>query len=369
MMAGNPAPLTASTQVLRSGLSPIAVAAYPPDRDDDPQRHPAAYTLTELAWTYTLPNPYGGAPITRAAHGWLAVPNGLQAGDTQAAVLALNGHGGSAYACMDGGNATFWYGDGFARRGYVVLALDVSHRNDSPFYSDEPNGDDPAHGNGPRPSIKAAGFDTDWEEYGERTWDVMQAMDYLLGLPYVDPFRVVLTGISMGGCLAAHAGAIDTRFAVVIPAGHSPDFSVEFWSGTAHPCYQWTRADFREYYDCSDLHALIAPRPLVVETGRQDTVFSIHNPPWSADKQVMRRSLSAYTDAPGSCLHYLHYDVHRFHVGDYAPGAQPAAGFQNGFQSTRLTAPATPGSTAWQTDASTRAGTLFDLLDGFLEEL
>lgn len=47
----------------------------------------------------------------------------------------------------------------------------------------------------------------------------------------------------------------------------------------------------------------------------------------------------------------------------------PPAGFQNGVQATRLTAPAAPGSTAWQTDPSTRAATLFDLLDRFLEEI
>lgn len=365
-LAGDPEPLSTTAQVVRSGVAPIGVPAYPADRDDDPQRHPAAYTLTELTWTHTLPNPYGGAPITRTSHGYLAVPGGLQPGETRPAVLAVNGHGGSAYASVNGADATFWYGDGFARRGYVVLAVDMSHRNDSTIYSDVPGGDDPAHGNGPHPSIKAPGFDTDWEEDGERAWDAMRGLDHLLALPYVDPARVVVTGISMGGEVTTYVGALDQRPAVVVPAGYSPDMSVLLGHGN-HPCWRWAWADVREYIDVSDLHALIAPRPLVVLTGRTDTTFSSLAPPFASDKQVMRRSAAAYVDAPGACLHFLHYDVHRYHVGDFAPGRQPPAGFQNGVQVARLTAPTAPGSTAWQTDGSTQTETLFDLLEGFLE--
>jgi len=63
--------------------------------------------------------------------------------------------------------------------------------------------------------------------------------------------------------------------------------------------------------------------------------------------------------------HYLHYDAHHWHAGDFAPGRAPA-GFQNGFQLSRVTAPASPGSTAWQTDASTTTETLFDLVERLL---
>lgn len=44
------------------------------------------------------------------------------------------------------------------------------------------------------------GFDSsDWEEDGERSWDVMRALDYLLSLKYVDAKCVLITGLSMGG--------------------------------------------------------------------------------------------------------------------------------------------------------------------------
>lgn len=364
-MAGNPAPLSSTVTVIRSGVAPIAVVAYPPDRDDDPTCHSPAYTLTELGFSSTLPNPYGGPAITRSGHGYLAVPNGLQPGEKRPAVLALNGHGGSGWQCMDPNHGIFWYGDGWARRGYVVLAPDVGHRNDSPLYSNEPNGDDPAHGNVAHPSIKAAGFDTDWEEDGERTWDCQRALDYLLSLPYVDPARVIVTGISLGGEMTTYVGALDERVSAVVPAGWSPDLSVLLVLGS-HGCWQWVRADIREYIDNSDLLALVAPRPLIVETGKQDTTFSVFSPPFAGDKQVMRRTASAYADVPKRLLHYLHYDFHVYHVGGYSPGKLPAAGFQNGVQVTRVTAPTAPGSTSWQTDPGTQPPqTLFEVVAGF----
>ena len=359
-MAGNPEPLSVATTVLHGGLSPIT-GANPPDRDDDPDRHPQSYTLTELSWSHTLPNPYGGAPIVRSSHGYLAVPNGLAPGEQRPAVLALNGHGGSGWQCMNPANGIFWYGDGWARRGYVVLAVDIGHRNDSPLYSDVPNGDDPAHGNGPHPSIKAAGFDTDWEEDGERTWDCMRALDYLLSLPYVDPAKVVVTGISLGGEITTYVGAMDERCKVVIPAGWSPDLSTLLVLGS-HGCWRWTHADIREYIDNSDLLALVAPRTLTVMTGRQDTTFSVASPPFMGDKQVIRRTASAYADVAERLSHYLHYDFHVYHVGGYSPGKQPPAGFQNGVQVTRVAAPSSPGSTGWQSDPGTQPETLFDLV-------
>lgn len=51
-----------------------------------------------------------------------------------------------------------------------------------------------AHGNGPHPSIRSSLFgSTDWEEDGERVWDVMRGIDYLLNLPLVDPNRLIVS--------------------------------------------------------------------------------------------------------------------------------------------------------------------------------
>ena len=95
--------------------------------------------------------------------------------------------------------------------------------------------------------------------------------------------------------------------------GFSPDMHVMDLHGN-HLCYLWDHADIHEYLDVSDWESLTAPRPLLVETGRADPTFSSRTPPFPADKQLTRRGRAAYGPDAGKLIHYLHYDVHHFHV-------------------------------------------------------
>jgi dienelactone hydrolase len=90
-----------------------------------------------------------------------------------------------------------------------------------------PWGDDPSHGNGPHASIRPDELESsNWEEHGERVWDAMRALDYLISLPFVDSKNVIVTGLSMGGKIATIVGALDTRVSVVVASGWSPDTGV-----------------------------------------------------------------------------------------------------------------------------------------------
>jgi dienelactone hydrolase len=385
MMADDPSPLSREALVLRANLPPLAASRVPAIRDDDIHRWKADYRLREIQFNYTLPNPYGASPLMRKSHAHLAVPNSKPPGQRRfPAVLALNGHGGSAWKLMNPDDELYWYGDSFARHGYVVLAVDISHRPVSDrggLYQDVPSGDDPAHGNGPHPAIRAPGFDSDWEEDGERVWDVMRGLDYLLSLSEVDPKRILVVGLSMGGEVATLVGALDPRAALTVSAGFSPDLGVIRYHGN-HPCWRWLHADIREYVSTSDLQALIAPRPLVVEAGAKDTTFSSFQPPFASDKQVERRTRAAYGPDVASFLHYLHDDGHRFRVGGpdaLASGvpkaevvfpAKDAGPLQHSVRSPVLFEPESPWSLRWQTDSQTRiaAPTVFDWIDQHLSQ-
>ena len=373
MMADNPQPVSRNVVSLNANLAPIASNQLPPERDDNPAQWPQNYRLTELQFNYTLPNVYSGQAISRQSHGYLAVPTTpAPQGGKYPAVVAVNGHGGSAWKMMNPDDSYFWYGDAFARRGFVVLAVDISHRPVSdrvapymanPLYGDTPNGDDPAHSNNAHPSIKAAGFDSDWEEDGERAWDVMRALDYLLSLANVDSTRVVVTGLSMGGEITTILGGLEPRFSMSVPTGFSPDVGVMIYHGN-HPCWQWLNADVREYVDTSDFYALTAPRPLIVETGKIDFTFSQFPQPFASDKQVLRRSRIAYGGETGNIAHYLHYDQHHYHVGD----VNPTHAAEGSVRIPEVIAPTEPWSFAWQTDARTfgQRATLFDFVAFYL---
>lgn len=364
VMADAPTPLTAAVTAVATDVAPIAEGVAWPARDDDATHYPQHYRLTELRLSYTLPNPYGATPLTREVHAWLARPTTPAPREGYPVAVAVNGHWGSAYQVMTP-NSPYWYGDAFARRGYVVLAVDASHRplaDRSARYTDLTAGDDPAHGNGPHPAIAAPGMDSDWEEDGERAWDAMRALDYALSLPYVDARRVVAVGLSMGAEVASIAGALDTRAAAVVPTGFSPDIAV--FQYRHHPCWDWAHADVGEYVDVSDYHALVAPRALVVETGRADTTYSLFVDPFAADKQVLRRSRAAFAATPERVVHYLHYDGHNFHVG----GLGAAQVLERGVRVPLVVAPRSQWSLDWQGDADTRVAypTLFDSLDALV---
>jgi hypothetical protein len=373
MMADNPSPLAREVTTVRANLAPMLSHKLPPDRDDDPGHWPQNYRVNELRFDYTLPNPYGGPPITRTSHAYLAVPVApLPGGTKYPALLAVNGHGGSALRMLDPDDPHYWYGDSFARQGFVVLALDISHRPvadrkapymSHPLYVSDLQGDDPVSGNGTHASIKAARFDSDWEEDGERIWDAMRALDYLLSLPMVDGRRVVVTGLSMGGQITTMIGGLDQRLAMSIPVAFSADLSVMLHH-LNHPCWQWLNADIREYVDTADFYALTAPRPLIVETGKTDATYSGRPQPFASDKQVLRRSRVAYGGETANLLHYLHYDEHHFHVGD----KNSTRATEKDLRAPEVTEPTGPWALEWQTDGRTYPlnATLFDCIKFFL---
>jgi dienelactone hydrolase len=366
MMGGRPVLRTRSVQVLRSGLAPFQ-GSPPNHRDDDIEHHAQGYRLTELQFDYTLEDPYGGPPVARTSHAYLAVPTSRTPSGKYRAVLAVNGHHGSAHNMMDPHDDLYWYGDAFARRNYIVLAVDISHRppkDSAPLYDDVGDGDDPSHGNHAHPAIKPAesfppGFRTsDWAEDGERAWDAMRALDYLLERPDVDAKHVLVTGMSMGGEITTIVGALDPRLAMSIPAGYSPDLGVVLHHGN-HPCWRWKNADIRAYLDVSDWHALTAPRPLVVLTGRADTTYSSKPHPFAADKQVLRRARVAY-DRIDHVVHYMHYDEHHYHIGDANPHIP-----EHGVRVPVVIEPSSPSSLDWQNDSQTKVEypTLFDCIE------
>lgn len=359
MMGDNPQPVSTRVTVLAAGMAPIAIRTVPPDRDDDLAR-PQAYTLTELQFDHTLADPRGGVPLTRLSHAYLAVPTTPPPVGGYPVVLALNGHWGSARQVMDP-SSYYWYGDGYARRGYLVIAVDVSHRpyaERSALYVDLGAGDDPRSGNGLHPAIASAGFDTEWAEDGERAWDASRALDHVLARPDVNASRVTVTGLSLGGEVATIAGALDPRITTVVAAGFSPDLNV-MASRAPHFCWQWQHADVREYVEVSDYHALIAPRTLVVETGLIDPTYSNFRAPFAADKQVLRRSRAAFGGAAERLVHFVHPGGHSYRVG--APGGDVDVPY--GVSTPTLTAPDAASPLAWQTDTATiqRRPSVFDL--------
>jgi pimeloyl-ACP methyl ester carboxylesterase len=402
------------------------------------------FRIKELWFRYRFANfPYNiNQEIDHLTHAWLAAPSDVPLeltserrseyrGRRYPAVICLNGHGGSGwrtiapywgYGGQIGLDIAYYYGDSFARRGnVVVLAIDMTHRRteESIAYHDQGAGDLPGQGisglqlipisktdsldidnnvyqdlqiidhNETRSSIKPHEYiASDWEQDGERAWDIIQGLNYLLTLPYVDHNCIIVAGLSMGGEMAAKVAALDPRITMVISAGWSPDSGVHhckgFPSSTGEPrnnqsplghwCHAWIYANNLEYVDTSDYHALIAPRPLIVETGNIDTTYtspgSIMRPYYfSGDKTVTRRSRMAFQDSVKDqrFIHFMFSGGHEFHFGDLYPisGARPSL-FNNPqyMYVPSSTDPTYPNDIEWQINSNTisTGQTVFDFI-------
>ena len=357
--------LTEGMRLVDVGIPPISVqnqgpagpflGGYPPERDDDPNAWAPNYTIKKLTFSVPPNSRFDPAhpPPPRVFNGYLATPKGPVPAGGFRAVVAVNGHDGSAQQVMTSSDPYFWYGESAARRDLIVLAIDIGHR--------------PKWQTGPivHPPIIDAGYaDSNWEEDGERSFSVRRAIDWLLGQPNVRKDRLFMAGLSLGGEVTTITSGLDPRIAMSIVGGFSPDMHVMDLNGN-HPCYLWDHADIHEYVDVSDWEALTSPRPLLVETGEVDFTFSPSKPPYAADKQLTRRARAAYGPNAQNLIHYLHYDVHHFHVGALNP-TNP--GRPQGILAATTTDPIGPGDQTWQTDGNTtlRSPSLYHLMNTFL---
>ena len=124
---------------------------------------------------------------------------------------------------------------------------------------------------------------------GVEVWNAMRAIDYLESRPEVDRARIGMTGISGGGAVTWFTAAVDERVAAAAPVCSTYTFG----SQAAH----WVAAG---QCDCIYVHntyledfpvvgALIAPRPLLICSGRRDIDF-----PPDGYHEVYRRAKKVY---------------------------------------------------------------------------
>ncbi|MEZ4727521.1 MAG: alpha/beta hydrolase family protein [Caldilineaceae bacterium] len=207
---------------------------------------------------------------------YVLIPNHLQG--TAPAVLAPHGHSsGGKYApagireispaiakTIDEHN--YDYGVQAVRRGYVVFCPDArgfgerrEWLNEKPEQLLESSCRQLAHMGLPL-GLTVAGM---W------TWDLMVLLDYVQSRPETAGQQIGCIGLSGGGLQTLWLAALDERIACAVISGYfyGVDDSLLHLSGNCDCNYiphMWEAADM------GDVAALIAPRPLLIETARQD---------------------------------------------------------------------------------------------------
>jgi len=219
---------------------------------------------------------------------YLLVPKSLKR--RTPVVLALHGHGygvkdivglwedGSERTEVDGYHRDF--ACQLAERGFIVAAPEISCFGERQMRDPE--------------KFRAVGLNATcyrvatWammlgkSAAGLRVMDAMRVVDYLQARDDVDAANIGVMGISGGGMHAFFSAAMDPRIRAAVISGYFCD-----WRHSILALFHCTCnfvPGLLNLGELSDLAALIAPRPLLVEHGTRDDIFPIEHVRAAVDK-------------------------------------------------------------------------------------
>jgi len=199
---------------------------------------------------------------------YLLVPDGTEAPGP--AVLAVHGHGpGKSRVCgVDDPEAAPGsdYAAELARRGYVVLAPDLR------CFGERADWNPPDH----------YACDTNlvhqvmggWNPLTQNLWDLARALDVLESHPLVDPAALGMVGFSYGGTATLFLAALDPRVSVAVVSGYFSSWA-ESHKVPRNMCGSQVLFGMLGRMEHVDLGALIAPRPLLIQSGSEDPLFPV----------------------------------------------------------------------------------------------
>lgn len=249
---------------------------------------------------------------------WLLVPKDVRPGDRRPAVLCAHGHGPgqrgkdfvAGVVSPAGGDPAeqeaaiqrynYDYARQLVRRGYVCLAPDWRG------FGERRAPDAWVRGNRDPCNVLylAYGY-LGFQLLALDLWDGMRGLDYLQSLPFVDPDRLGLVGLSFGGTMTTLLSAVDERIRCAVISCYLSTVRDDALGhrGRANTCGSQYVPGLLTFGDIATVAGLIAPRPCLVEIGEQDTTF------------VVDDARRAYADleriyAAAGCPERLDVDVH-----------------------------------------------------------
>ncbi len=227
------------------------------------------------------------------------------------AVIVLHGTGGK----KEGERGLC---EALAKRGIMAIAIDARYHGER-----VPGG---AHGSQEYVAAITKAWRTKPPEpmehpfYYDTCWDLWRTLDYLTGRDDVDPDRIGMIGISMGGIETWLAASVDERVRVAVPVigVQSLRWSLEhdLWQGRANTirgAHEAAAKDLGEpqvngrvcralwskvipgildQFDCPSMIRLFAGRPLLILNGEKDP-----NNPLGGAKLAFASAEAAYREA------------------------------------------------------------------------
>lgn len=142
---------------------------------------------------------------------------------------------------------------------------------------------------------------------GLRVLDVMRTIDYIAARAEPKTTGIGCLGLSGGGTTTLFAAALDPRITVAVISGYLNTFRDSIMSIPHCDCNYLP--GILQYAEMADIAGLIAPRPVLIESGTRDPIFPI-----AASKAAFEELSQVYRllGTPERLKHEIFEGEHRF---------------------------------------------------------
>ncbi len=209
---------------------------------------------------------------------YILIPNSIKPGEKIPCVIAPHGHGcggkeGTAgrydipiikesiekYNCD--------YGIKLVKQGYIVFCNDARGFGERREWMDQGNSNEDLLKCSCN-TINNAAISLGKSLLGMMVWDLIRIIDYIETLDYCNSSKIACLGFSGGGLQSLWLSALDERIKIAIISGYFHSFKGSIMATNFCGCN--FVPNLWKAVDIGDLGALIAPRPLLIESGTDD---------------------------------------------------------------------------------------------------
>lgn len=251
---------------------------------------------------------------------YVLLPEGLGRGERRPSVLAPHGHGSGGKAMTAGrrdlpGVAAAIdkyngdYGVQLVRRGLIVFCPDgrgFGERREAARQNEAS-----ALG-GSCDLLNHMALPLGQTVTGMWVWDLQRLLDYVQTRPDCDPARIGCAGLSGGGLQTLWLSALDERVRSAVVSGYFYGYRDSLLLLNANCSCNYVPGLW-ELVDMGDIGALVAPRPLFIETGSQDHLNGPRGLPNVEEQVAITRQAYALLGAGERLGHHVFPGEHRWY--------------------------------------------------------
>ena len=210
---------------------------------------------------------------------YILIPDGIAAGESRPVMIAPHGHGSAGkYSPASRTDIpavaeavdiyNYGYGVRFVEEGYIVFCPDArgfGERREWMLQGEE----EKAFLNSTCVALNNIAISLGRSLTGMWTWDLIRLIDYIVTRTDCTPGKIGCAGLSGGGLQTLWLAAMDERVHCAVVSGYFYGYKdsllqYSYHCGCNYVPSLWTHVDM------GDLGALIAPRPMLIESGNKD---------------------------------------------------------------------------------------------------